>query len=74
MTAHTTLKPLAGLFIALLVVGFSPLVDAESGWRETLGGIVWWSIFVLGGVLLVLGTVAYVTRARAARSEGARLS
>jgi hypothetical protein len=53
------LKPLAGLFIALLVVGFSPLVDADSGWKYTLGGIVWWSIFVLGAVLLVLGTIAF---------------
>lgn len=63
---HNALKPLAGVLIALLVVGFSPLVDAESGWKETLGGIVWWSILVLGAALLVLGGIAFATRRRAA--------
>jgi hypothetical protein len=62
------LKPIAGVLIALLIVGFSPLVDAETGWKETLGGIVWWSIFVLGAALLVLGGIAFAARRRAGAS------
>jgi hypothetical protein len=54
------LKLLAVTFVALLVVGFSPLVDGDSGWKDTLGAIVWWSITVLGVALLVLGTIAFV--------------
>jgi hypothetical protein len=59
------LKPLALVFVALLVVGFSPLVDAESGWKDTLGGIVWASIIVLGVVLLALGAYAFTHTRRA---------
>ncbi len=66
---HKALKPLAGVLIALLIVGFSPLADAESGWKETLGGIVWWSIFVVGAALLVLGGIAFATRQRATESQ-----
>ena len=56
---HNALKPLAVALVALLVVGFSPLVDAESGWKETLGSIVWFGIFALAAVLLVLGALAF---------------
>ena len=62
------LKPLAGIVVVLLVVGFSPLVDADSGWKDTLGGIVWAAIFVLGAALLVLGALTY----RAHRGENPR--
>jgi len=67
MTDRTdrALKPLAGVLVALLIVGFSPLVDAESGWKESLGGIVWWAIFVLGAALLVLGAISFAARRRA---------
>ena len=66
---HQALKPLAGVLIALLIVGFSPLVDAESGWKYTLGGIVWWAIFVLGAALLVLGGIAFAKRRRPTESS-----
>ena len=56
------LKSLAGTFIALLLIGFSPLVDSDTGWKNTLGGIVWWSIIALGTALLVLGAIAYRAR------------
>jgi hypothetical protein len=62
--AHTALKPLTGLMIALLIVGFSPLVDADAGWKHTLGTVVWWAIIATGVVLLVVGAIAFATRRR----------
>ena len=65
---HKALKPLAAILIALLVIGFSPLVDGDSGWKYTLGEIVWWSITVLFVALLVLGAYAFAqSRKRRAR-------
>jgi hypothetical protein len=70
--ADKALKPLAGVVIALLIIGFSPLVDAESGWKSTLGEIVWWSIIVTGVALLTLGAVAYAGRRSRGRHSVAR--
>jgi hypothetical protein len=65
--ADKILKPLAAVVIVLLIIGFSPLVDADSGWKSTLGEIVWWAIIVTGAALLALGAFAFATRRRTSR-------
>jgi hypothetical protein len=58
------LRPLAGLLVALLIVAFSPLVNSDTGWKNTLGGIVWWAIIAVVAALVVAGVHQFVLRRR----------
>ncbi len=63
MPNRNLLAGLAGLFVVLLIVGLSPLVEGDSGWKNTLGDVIWSGIFLTLAALVVLG-VATVVRSR----------
>lgn len=69
MQLSTIVKSTATLFAALVIVAASPLVDADSGWKNTLGDFVWTGIFVAFAVLLLLAIAAVVRQLRPARDS-----
>ena len=58
------LRPLAVVLVVLLIVGFSPLVNSDTGWKNTLGSIVWWAIIAVAATFVVLVVVDLVHRRR----------
>jgi len=58
MRFRSLLIALGVLFVGLLIVGFSPLVEGESGWKNTLGDIIWTGIFLTALALVVVGVLA----------------
>jgi hypothetical protein len=74
MQLITALKATAVLFAGLVIVGFSPLVDSDSGWKNTLGDVIWTGIFVSAAALVALAIATGVTRARRGRAPSARRS
>ena len=63
--ALIALGVLGTLLVALLIVDLSSLVDAGTGWENTLGDIVRIAIFVTIAALVFLGVVALLQARRA---------
>lgn len=68
MQLTTAVKGLAALLVVLALIAVSPLIDAESGWKNTLGDIVWTGMFLTVAALVVVGVAAIVRR----KSAGSR--
>ena len=49
------------VFVICLAVAFSPLTDGDTGWKNTVGDVVWTGMFVSLPVAIVAG-IAAVTR------------
>ena len=69
MQLTTAAKGLGALLVILALVAVSPLVDAESGWKNTLGDIVWTGMFLTIAALAAVGVTA-VVRHKTAGSRG----
>lgn len=55
---------LALLLVVLMAVAFSPLTDGDTGWRNTVGDVVWTGMFLVFAALVFLGLAALVGKVR----------
>ena len=57
-------KILAVAMVLLMGVAFSPLTDGETGWRNSVGDVVWTGMFVVFALLVGLGIATAVSALR----------
>lgn len=70
MRARRALRGSTIAMAVLLLVAFSPLTDDDSGWRNTVGDVVWTGMFLaFAGIIAAAVWVALDHRARAPRSD-----
>jgi len=67
MTLRRSFFISAGLFVAALVIAFTPLAEGEEGtWQDMTGDIVWSAIFVLLPLTVILAVAVWMRGRRAA--------
>lgn len=64
MTRTRILRVLAVAMVALMAIAFSPLTDGDTGWRNTVGDVVWTGMFIVFGGLVALGIAVAVAQLR----------
>ncbi|HVR33515.1 MAG TPA: hypothetical protein VMS74_12525 [Acidimicrobiia bacterium] len=66
MNLRSVLIGVGALFVVLVILAFTPLVDGGEGtWQNTVGDVVWTGIFVTFAAFIVLGIMWLVRRRRA---------